>query len=492
MNSKIADDHGYFWWSDASISPQQLAPESAVAGVLRVDDEGKIDLELHGVLPNELGIWGAFANGGVEIPPGRGIHGILKGSNRAVVLSGVRRNGGRLATAGISYERYIAEDALIGKSALRPEDRPREFNSLRIDLNGFEDWLLLGAIECERSNTELTARYRAPDDAKYSLDEGFLSIRYDLSGPHPGNSRSDRMTLEESAFIEYVPNAPMSLGDLKEQYAIFTDLFLVLTGSTYRLEFPVVTDATTNQRYQLVFRRQTGTAEKPDRYECWTLFPHVREQFGRSYCAWKKMREDFGPGIGLYVGTQRAKDAYVENRFVNLIWGIEALHRRRTNRSANPSPLEEKVARILSQLDMSKIELPKDRKWLGNLLERAVEPRLEDRIFDSFSGLPLGISDEDLRSFATACADRRNEISHYGGQKQSGSYREFVIDLAQRANALSYLYQSLLLREIGIDPKIMQDFMVRGFRSLPIKLAFVQTGLLPASVLQEPDKCGET
>jgi hypothetical protein len=284
----------------------------------------------------------------------------------------------------------------------------------------------------------------------------------------------------------------MSLGDLKEQYAIFTDLFLVLTGSTYRLEFPVVTDATTNQRYQLVFSRQTGTVEKPDRYECWTLFPHVREQFGRSYCAWKKMREDFGPGIGLYVGTQRAKDAYVENRFVNLIWGIEALHRRRTNRSANPSPLEEKVARILSQLDMSKIELPKDRKWLENLLERAVEPRLEDRIFDTFSGLPLGITDEDLRSFSAACADRRNEISHYGGHKQSGSYREFVIDLAQRANALSYLYQSLLLREIGIDPKIMQDFMARGFRSLPIKLAFVQTGLLPASVLQEPDKCGET
>ncbi|MBW8079445.1 MAG: hypothetical protein GJU76_15535 [Gallionella sp.] len=485
MNKQFVDDHGYFWWSDARISSQQLAPESSVAGVLRVDGEGKIDLELHGVLPNELGVWGAFANGGVEIPPGRGIHGILKGSNRAVVLSGVRRNGGHLATAGISYEKYIAEDALIGKSVLRPEDRPREFNSLRIDLNGFEDWLLLGAIECERNNIELTAYYRAPEDATYPLDEGSLSIRYDLSGPYPGKSRTDRLTLEESAFIEYVPNAPMSLGDLKEQYAILADLFLVLTGSTYRLELPVVTDATTNQRYQLVFRRQAGTAEKPDRYECWTLFPRIREQFGRSYCAWKKMREDFGPGIGLYVGTERAKDAYVENRFVNLIWGIEALHRKRTSQSASPRPLEEKIRRIASQIDISKIELAKDRKWLEHLLERAAEPRLEERIFNTFSGLSLGISDEDLRSFAAACADRRNQISHYGGRKESGSYREFVIDLAQRANALSYLYQSLLLREIGVDPEIMRDFMVRGFRSLPIKLAFVQTGLLPASVLQE-------
>jgi len=479
VSSDIVNDHGYFWWSDEPIPPAQFAPDSAVAGTLKINDAGRIELELHGVLPNEHGAWGALAGGGKPIPPERGIHGILKGSGRSVLLSGITKNGAHVATASISHENFFAEHALLGRTALRTEEVPVSFRSLLIGLTGFEEWLALQAIEVERERTKLTARYEAPDDITYPLYDGTLAMRYDMSGPYFGKSRNHYLKLTESVSLDYVPNTRMSLEEAKQQYGLLGDLLIILTGSTYRLDWPVLTDGESDNRYQFIFMRHGSTAEAPKLHDCWTIFPRIKEHFGEIVSRWRRKREEFGPGIAFYLGTQRETGLYVENRFVNLVWGIEALHRRRSPRAQVPTALEEKIARILG-----KIEQEKDRKWLGRQLEYASEPRLEARIFETFSGLPLGLETDALRQFATACATRRNRISHFGGQDPSEDYRAFVIDLARKSEALAYLYHVLLLQEIGIDPEIIRWFVYRGFRSFQVKFALAEVGLLPKSALE--------
>src|SRR6185437_8031941 len=223
--------------------------------------------------------------------------------------------------------------------------------------------------------------------------------------------RARRLELVESASNEYIPRTRLSLNEAKDQYGLLGDLFIVLTGSSYRLDWPVLTDGETDNRYQFVFMRQSSTAKAPELHESWTSFPAIKESFGDIVSRWRRKREEFGPGIALYLGTQRENGLYVENRFVNLVWGIEALHRRKSPAAEVPTPLEEKIARILGQ-----IEQEKDRKWLERQLEHAAEPRLEARIFETFSGLPLGLEAEALRKFSAACATRRNRISHFGGQ----------------------------------------------------------------------------
>ncbi|HEV2270826.1 MAG TPA: HEPN domain-containing protein [Steroidobacteraceae bacterium] len=483
MSEPVIDDHGYFWWSDEPVPPNQFAPDSSVAGTIRINGDGRIDLELHAVMPNEHGAWGAAASSGKPIPPGRGIHGILKGSGRSVLLSGVTKSGAHLATAGISYEKFFAEHALLGRGALRSEELPLSFRSLVIELGGFEEWLILRSIESERTQTTLTARYEAPEDVTYPLEEGTLVLRYDISGPYLGKGRTRHLELIESASIEYVPKVHISLEEAKQEYGLLAELFIVLTGSSYRLDWPVLTDGGNDNRYQFVFMRHSSTAKPPELHECWTTFPGIKESFGEIAARWRKKREEFGPGIALYLGTQRETGLYVENRFVNLVWGVEALHRKMFPPGQVPTALQEKIARILGQ-----IEQQKDRKWLERQLEYAAEPRLEARIFETFSRLPLGLEEEPLRSFSTACAMQRNRISHFGGQDASEDYRKFVIDLARKSDALTYLYHVLLLQEIGINPEIIRSFVYRGFRSYPIKSAFAEAGLLPRSALADQDE----
>lgn len=460
--------------------PNQFAPDSSIAGTLKINGDGRIDLELHGVLPNEHGAWGALANSGKPVAPERSIHGILKGSGRSVLLSGITRNGAHVSTAGISYEKFFAEHALLGRGALKQEELPVWFRTLVIELKGFEQWLTLRGIECDRTRTTLTTRYEAPQDVTYPLEDGTLGLRYDMSGPYLGKSRTRRLELVESASIEYIPRARLSLKEAKEQYCLLADLFIVLTGSSYRLDWPVLTDAESDNRYQFVFMRQSSTAKAPELHECWTTFPAIKESFGEIVARWRKKREEFGPGIALYLGTQRESGLYAENRFVNLVWGIEALHRRRTPAAEVPTPLEEKIARILAQ-----IERQKDRSWLEGKLEHAAEPSLEARIFETFSGLPLGLDADAVRKFSTVCAGRRNQISHFGGQRPTEDYREFILDLSRKSDALHYLYHAFLLQEIGVDPEIVRKFVYNGFRSFPIKFALTEVGLLPKSALED-------
>src|ERR1700733_10328308 len=180
MQGNILDEHGFFWWSDEKVPIRQFAPDSCVAGTLRVNEEGFIELELDGTLPHKHGPWGNFA--GQPALLDKGICGKLKTSDRYVWLSKVHRSGGSLKTTGISFEKYVALHALVGHELLQPKDHPLRFEKLQIELRGFEEWLRLGSLETKRTRSTLRVTYKVPKKLTYPLIDGRLAITYDMRG----------------------------------------------------------------------------------------------------------------------------------------------------------------------------------------------------------------------------------------------------------------------------------------------------------------------
>jgi hypothetical protein len=168
---------------------------------------------------------------------------------------------------------------------------------------------------------------------------------------------------------------------------------------------------------------------------------------------------------------------YEEHRFVNLVWGLEAFHRKKSN-PTDSSALTKKIERIVSQ-----ISSPKDKKWLRQRLKSAHEPPLSQRLFEVFSGLPIDLAEARLHAFSEACAKHRNEISHFGGQQHGKPYSEFIRGLQRKSAALSSLYHALLLHEVGIDAAILKRWLYKSFGSYSIRVNFVEAGLLDPSVL---------
>jgi hypothetical protein len=108
----IIEAHGVFWWHDEPIAEGLLAPDAHVVGVLKIDDEGRATLELDGVLTREHAPMSAAMLR--EEPETNCIQGILKGSGQRVLMLNVVKNGGQFSTYGISYERFLAMNCLVG------------------------------------------------------------------------------------------------------------------------------------------------------------------------------------------------------------------------------------------------------------------------------------------------------------------------------------------------------------------------------------------
>jgi hypothetical protein len=78
----VLKERGLFWWSDVSVPDGQFAPDGSIAGLLTIDDDGRITLELDGYFPNKHGPFGVLTGQGVALK--RNVAGILNTDPRSV------------------------------------------------------------------------------------------------------------------------------------------------------------------------------------------------------------------------------------------------------------------------------------------------------------------------------------------------------------------------------------------------------------------------
>jgi hypothetical protein len=475
----ILEERGLFWWHGEPFPDTHFAPDAAVLGLLTIDDDGLATLVLDGCLPSAKGRWAALSTDPGELK-GKHIEGNLSTSGKHVLMADLVRHGGRFRSNNLSQEGYRAIHCLVSFSRFPKIGADSLFHSLKIDLKGHEAWLRLGSIEILRTDKTMTATYNKNEPIVYEIDEGTLAVEYGVLGPIRGKSKDHMLDLEEKAFLVYNPKVGLTLNYLRRRFREFEDLFILLTNSDYCFLWPTISLMVDGR--SLVFEwysyRKRGSAEAPNWHECLTSFVSLRDSLGGIASAWMKKREKFGPGFYLYLGIRRDVPLYTEHRFVNLIWGLEALHRKKSI-DADGSKTKARVARIVDQ-----ITDVKDKKWLRAKLKNAHEPNLAQRIFEVITSVELNFDAARLRDFANRCSDIRNELSHFGAQKDGRSYDEFIREVAVKSDALASIYHMVILHEIGIDDEIIVEWV--HARSFSTRANFVEAGLLDESALRPP------
>jgi hypothetical protein len=220
---------------------------------------------------------------------------------------------------------------------------------------------------------------------------------------------------------------------------------------------------------------------KVNRYFTWTNFHALQESFGDLFCTWQAQVEQYGAGYYLYLAALRSTLPYSEHNFINLIWALESLHRKkqRSDGADTPAALERKTRIQSIREKLADANDAADWQWFEDrALDYQRSPTLADRIFDSLSTLPIAFDEKALRSFSVRCAERRNGISHEGGPREHETYQEFFRDVSNLNNNLSYLYHALLLYEIGLDKKLLMHAMTTGgLAEMRILPALLRVGL---------------
>lgn len=162
---------------------------------------------------------------------------------------------------------------------------------------------------------------------------------------------------------------------------------------------------------------------------------------------------------------------------MNLVWGVEALHRKWLGESEASDRIVKEKQRVEHILNL----LPQDsenRRWLKKKLAHAHELSLEARILECLRKLPFTFGKSQVEKFAKTCADRRNDISHEGGPRGNIDYGSFHEETIQLSEGLGHLFHALLLHQIGVPSEILSEVMTTSWVSeRRIKPALAEVGL---------------
>ena len=110
----LLQERGIFWWADGKLPPTKFAPASAIGGELRITIEGRITVDLDGFLTPGSRPSSALGTSDDPLLRIRKIQGLLRQSNKRVLLSDLSRRGGRFASANVSFEGFMALHCLVG------------------------------------------------------------------------------------------------------------------------------------------------------------------------------------------------------------------------------------------------------------------------------------------------------------------------------------------------------------------------------------------
>ncbi len=482
----VIEERGFFWWQASAVADGDKAIQTSVAGILTIDDKGNIELRLDRPLPHPT----LRVGFGTVLPDDQFLIGRLSDSDKVVLLMNIHAMNFAWGSYGVGSNRFSAGVCL--QSDVEIDSNPEAFEEIRIELHGLEDWLGMASLTYEKGETdgnivEGEVKYKR-QSYEYKFEDAVLCIESVTSAPLNllSNGPYAELHFKQSNWLSYKSRLALSCQSAKVVCTRLEEFFSILLGSYFRLEWPyLITRGVDSERwYKMYSYRGAAPEYKPDNSNTLTWFFFVRDTLGELFSSWHKNREHFGPGYYLYIAGLRKADLYAEHRFVNLIWALESLHRKQANEDDSAQP-SERVRRILSKFQS--VEEKKDLQWLKGKLKYAEDPTLENRIFESFENLPIGLDLRALRKFARRCAQRRNEISHTGGPGDGETFSAFHEDISKLLEALAFLYHAHLLKELGLG----DDWILKAFRDSFVAKSRILPAFEAFSLLGLPNSTGE-
>ena len=472
MPNDEVNEHGRFWLAGTPIDEGRLFPPDAVDGTLTIDENGMIRLRCPITRNNPTHL---TINNRNDI-----IVGYLPKSDRFVHLTQIDYFSPLLSIS--------ARFCLIGHAPWAGMPEIDGDTSIEIALDGFENWLGFPPPRYENREDGTWALISAPtENQDYQLPGIGFDIKFKRYWQVELSSGKGTMTASGTILLK--PRSAKTLLELAGTVLKLEEFLLLLTDRHRSLAWPRII----RQENEFIFYHHSQSnrgRSEIDTFDCWIPFPSIAVQFGYILNKWLDQNENLTLSCGFYAATRRASTLYLDHQFVSLVWALEAMSR---NESEVPEDhkLSEKIARILDQAREKPCLKSSDRRWLENILDRAKEPPLKDRLFSLFKSLPLGLGKSELQKFAKSCADRRNELSHFAGLKQDKSatrtHNDFIQDLVKLTPALDLLCHAKILQTIGVPNDLIRNaFLSRSENRHHMREAGLPLPDPPAPTLPSP------
>jgi hypothetical protein len=197
------------------------------------------------------------------------------------------------------------------------------------------------------------------------------------------------------------------------------------------------------------------------------LFPHdmlftlhdVAGGFGDIVTRWLRVAKELDSVCSLFFGVRYVSGLFLQHKFLNTVQAAESYHRRRMVNQVLPP--QEHADRISSILQGAPLQ---DRGWLRQHLEYSNEPSLQARMTELVDATEHVVSPlvRQKKRFTRRVVDTRHYLTHYDESLRtraaSGDELYYI------TQALSFMVEACLLRELGLPPEQCRELFRRNQR----------------------------
>ena len=391
---------GYFWLPSA--------PDKKVPGTLTISDGGFIELEVVKLL----------------------------GDRGSPFKDDVKRIVGQIEEEGLvtldnCFRKSIKSSRDISKSLIRvnrafigigyDEDEIPRFNSVIFSVEGLDEWIGITGINVDYQLEEYisTISYQPPADVPFNLGNGMqLSVTFGWTAP--GGYPIKEAGVSQKAYFELVSREALELDDFISVVRKITHFLYFAMDQTVSLDSM---EATSDNLRRNIGEGRTNPIPIKIYYPSWPYSKDEPETYGSKLFEFKEMQNDaeriinnwieayeqIAPTFNLYFLAKMGMQTYLEERFMALVQGLEAYHRKTSNeKRMDEAEFEELVENLIEKCP------PEKRKWLKERLQYGNEVSLRKRLRDIIKPFKDVIGNRTKRdNLIDRIVNTRNYLTHY-------------------------------------------------------------------------------
>ena len=344
------------------------APDRKIPGTLSISEGGIIELEVAGLFDWRLQSIERIV-GDIE-------------KEGLVTLDDCYYKTGTIRVIGGPSKSFIH----VGRAFMGVEynqGEPTVFNTLTFSVEGIDEWVGISGFEFVSQFEEHTATisYKLPMDISLNLDNGMqLLITFGWTPP--------RLPIIKEARISQKTHFKLVSKDARELSDFISVVHKIATFLCFAIDKTVSLDsmeATSDDLYQDIGEGKTETIpiniyypSRPyseDEPKIWQHdmlfgFGKIQNDAEERINKWIKAYKQIDPAFDLYFSAKRGEQQYLDEKFLTLIRGLEAYHKRKFDRRLY-IPLKQRIKGIIEPFK----DIIGDESKRGSLIDKIVKTR---------------------------------------------------------------------------------------------------------------------
>lgn len=438
---------GQFWLADY---PGHLTP-----GILHIQDDGDMNLELFGLLRGPAGkdLDESRINGRVD-------------EYGLVTLNNCFYQYEALSIDDVQTSSVIVNEAILGVAY--GKDCALEFHSLQFEVDNLHIWSNISGLTRDIGQGKTySVGFELPQNIDYSLRNGFkLTLGFGFSVK---NSSFTTVSLEQSVYWKISSDELRPLEEYRDcAFKINNFLSLAMDQPVCMRNFKLTNnnivvkygESEMVSQLGLIYRVSNYQSEPVKTHIRAMLFglPRVKDKFESLINSWLDLYDVADPALNLFFLVINEPNTFSESKFLSLAQSMETLHRRKNHATAIPeADFEEFKKKIL-------LSAPEDtHEWLESRFKFGNELSFKKRVLDLISPFQklLGNS-QRKKNIAHKIVTSRNYYTHYNPDLEAQAQRG--VDLLNLTYTMEALCKLILVSMLGFTLAEIENMIGQRIR----------------------------